>query len=212
MVLPSRVGNGVSVPRSAWLMVLGSKVHCWYCNTLVCLRWHVNVSLMEARDVLLKDICENSKDNFYFSCSWGGWPRKGKTQRVTHIYTQAQFYMLWGWWSCTETGNRKFAQVKCNSKARLACTKKMHYNWKDYFQISKPWRFTLVFFKNNNKKKLASKYKCIPIVASSGYCVYRALVPNTAACVGPTRDLQGQLFAFLSKIDFPVISCPYFFS
>lgn len=103
-----------------------------------------------------------------------------------------------GWWSWMETGNRKFAQEKCNSKARLACTKKTHYNWKDYFQISKPWPFPL-FFKN-----LISKYKAMLIVASSGYCVYGALLPNTAVSVGPGEICNTSCSPFLSKIDFPV--------
>lgn len=41
------------------------------------------------------------------------------------------------------------------------------------------------------------------IVASSGYCVYGALLPNTATS-RTRRDLQHQLFALFSKTDFPV--------
>lgn len=116
MSLLCPVGNGVSVQGSVGLMMLRSKAHCWFCNALLCPRWHGNVSLMEARAVLLKDARENAKGNFCFSCSWGGWPRKGKHKGVLTFTHKYIFYCLWGWWSwwreVTESLPRKIAILK----------------------------------------------------------------------------------------------------
>lgn len=128
--------------------MLCSKALCWYCNALLCPRWHRNVSLTEARGVLLKDAWENAKGSFYFSCSWGGWPRKGKTQRCTHISTQVHFDMLYVRMvimmerEATECLPRKMAILKQSSLVR----RKHTTTERTLFQLANPDGSLCVFF------------------------------------------------------------------
>lgn len=108
--------------------------------------------------------------------------KRQNTKVYSHLHTSAFLYVV------CEDGDHTWRQVTQSLLRKNTILK-------HDLPVQRKWTITeravlklanldhsLCFFL---KKNFNSKYKAVLIVAPSGYCVYGALLPNTAASVGP---------------------------